>query len=97
MAIRLGRRTRIAQRVQSAPMLVMQEDRKLRSNGLALRRYRLLKEIILHLLGQIAPDSNNSLAKRARKLRVVGSTAPTSLHANTAAPSVISILCFAWS
>ena len=46
----------------------MQEDRKLRSNGLALRRHRLLKEMILHVLGQIAPDPNDCIAERARKL-----------------------------
>jgi hypothetical protein len=46
----------------------MQEDRKLRSDGLALRRHRLLKEMILHVLGQIAPDPNDCIAERARKL-----------------------------
>jgi hypothetical protein len=46
----------------------MQEDRKLRSNGLALRGHRLLKEMILHVLGQIAPDPNDCIAERARKL-----------------------------
>jgi len=49
-------------------MLVVQEHGKLRSYGLALRRDRLLKEVILHLLGQVAPYPNNSLAQGARKL-----------------------------
>src|SRR5262245_62345862 len=51
-------RRRVAARRRDARVLVMQEDRKLRSNGLALRPHRLLKEMILHVLGQIAPDPN---------------------------------------
>jgi hypothetical protein len=43
-------------------MFVMQEDGKLRSNGLALGCHRLLEEVILHLLGQIAPYPKNGLA-----------------------------------
>src|SRR6266700_6470631 len=49
-------------------MLVVQENCKLRSYGLALRCDCLLKQMILHLLGQIAPYPNNSLAQSARKL-----------------------------
>src|SRR5262245_9374864 len=51
-------RRRVAARRRCARVLVMQEDRKLLSNGLALRPHRLLKEMILHVLGQIAPDPN---------------------------------------
>ena len=40
----------------------MQEDGKLRSYGFALRRHCLIEEMILHLLGQVAPYPNNSLA-----------------------------------
>jgi len=43
-------------------MLVVQEDRKLRSYGLALRHDRFLKQMILHVLRQGAPYPNNSLA-----------------------------------
>ena len=43
-------------------MLVMQEDRKLRSYGFTLRGHRLLEYMILHLLRQIAPYPNNSFA-----------------------------------
>jgi hypothetical protein len=49
-------------------MLVVQENCKLRSYGLALRCDCLLKQMILHLLRQIAPYPNNSLAQSARKL-----------------------------
>src|SRR5436309_14819830 len=49
-------------------MLVVQENCKLRSYGFALRCDCLLKQMILHLLGQIAPYPNNSLAQSARKL-----------------------------
>src|SRR5262245_10276453 len=49
-------------------MLVVQENCKLRSYGLAFRCDCLLKQMILHLLGQIAPYPNNSLAQSARKL-----------------------------
>ena len=45
-----------------ARMLVMQEDGKLRSYGLALTRDGLFEEVILHLLRQIAPAPNNGLA-----------------------------------
>jgi hypothetical protein len=34
-------------------MLVMQENRMLRSYGLALRRDRLMKEVILHPWGKL--------------------------------------------
>jgi len=43
-------------------MLVVQENCKLRSYGLASRCDRLLKQMILHLLGQIAPRSNDGFA-----------------------------------
>jgi hypothetical protein len=43
-------------------MVVMQEDGKLRSYGLALRRDGLFEEVILRLLRQIAPAPNNGLA-----------------------------------
>jgi hypothetical protein len=49
-------------------MLVMQEDGKLRSYGFALKCHRLLKEVILHLLGQVAPYPNDSFAQGAREL-----------------------------
>jgi hypothetical protein len=49
-------------------MLVMQEDGKLRSYGFALRRHRLLEEMILHVLGQIAPYPNDSFAQGAHEL-----------------------------
>jgi hypothetical protein len=42
-------------------MLVMQENGKLRSNGLTLRRHGLFEEMILDVLGQVAPYPNNSL------------------------------------
>jgi hypothetical protein len=61
-AVRLLRFARVAQRVRGARMLVMQEDGKLRSYGFALRRHCLIEEMILHLLGQVAPYPNNSLA-----------------------------------
>jgi hypothetical protein len=67
-AVRFGCFPRVAQWVQSLLMSVMQEDRKVRSNCFALRGHRLPEEMILHLLGQIAPYPNNSLAQRARKL-----------------------------
>ena len=53
---------RVAQWVRRARMVVMQEDGKLRSYGLALRRDGLFEEVILHLLRQIAPAPNNGLA-----------------------------------
>src|SRR3982074_3232625 len=49
-------------------MPIMQEDRKLRSNRFALRRHRLLEEMVLHLLRQGAPYPNNRLTQGARKL-----------------------------
>jgi hypothetical protein len=67
-AVRFGCFSRVAQRVRSLLMSVMQEDRKLRSNCFALRRHRLPEEMILHLLGQVAPYPRNSRAQRARKL-----------------------------
>jgi hypothetical protein len=67
-AVRFGCFSGVAQWVQSLLMSVMQEDRKLRSNCFALGRHRLLEEMILHLLGQVDPYPNNSLAQRARKL-----------------------------
>jgi len=57
-AVRFGRLARVT----SARMLIMQEDCKLRSYGFTLRCYRLLKQMILHLLRQVAPYPNNSLA-----------------------------------
>src|SRR5262249_18644886 len=53
-------------------MLVVQENCKLRSYGLALRCDRLLKQMILHLLGQIAPRSNDGFAYGGRKLLPFG-------------------------
>jgi hypothetical protein len=35
-------------------MLVMQENGKLRSNELTLRRHRLSEEMVLYVLGQVA-------------------------------------------
>jgi hypothetical protein len=61
-AIRLLHFARVAQWVRSARMLAMQEDSKLRSNGVALRRYRFFKQMILDLLRQVAPYPNNCLA-----------------------------------
>ena len=49
-------------------MLLMQEHGKLRSYGLALRRGGLLEEMILHVLRQITPYPNDSLAQGARNL-----------------------------
>jgi hypothetical protein len=43
-------------------MFVMQEDGKLGSNGLALRRHHLLEEEILYVLRKVAPYPNNDLA-----------------------------------
>jgi hypothetical protein len=65
-AVRLGHLAGVAQWVRCARMLVVQEDGKLRSYGLSLRSHRLLKEVILHVLGQIAPYPNDSLAQGAR-------------------------------
>jgi hypothetical protein len=42
-------------------MLIVQEDGKLRSYGLATRRNRLLEEAILHVLRQVTPNSDNGL------------------------------------
>ena len=53
---------RVAQWVRRARMVVMQEDGKLRSYGLALRHDGPFEEVILHLLRQIAPAPNNGLA-----------------------------------
>ena len=50
----------VAQRVRRARMFVMQEDGKL--GGLALRRHRLLEEVILYVLWQVAPYPNNGPA-----------------------------------
>jgi hypothetical protein len=61
-AVRLLDFARVAKWVRSARMLVVQEDGKLGSNGLALRRHGLFEKMILHLLGQIAPYPNNSFA-----------------------------------
>src|SRR3954467_8986983 len=66
--VRLVHVARIAQRVERAWMLVMQEDRKLRSDGFAARRDRPLEQMILHLLRQVAPYPDDSLAKGAREL-----------------------------
>ena len=49
-------------------MLVMQEDGKLGSNGFTLRGHRLLEEMILHVLRQVAPYPRNGIAQRTRKL-----------------------------
>jgi hypothetical protein len=43
-------------------MFVMQEDGKLGPYRLALRCHGLFEEMILHLLRQVAPYPNNSLA-----------------------------------
>jgi hypothetical protein len=43
-------------------MLLVQEHRKLRSYGFALRRDRRLEEMILDVLRQVAPYPNDSLA-----------------------------------
>jgi hypothetical protein len=59
---------RLAQRVGRARMLLMQEDRKLRSYGLTLGSHRLLKQAILHPFRQMAPAPDNSLAQGTRKL-----------------------------
>jgi hypothetical protein len=59
---------RVAQWVRRARMLVMQENRKLRSNGLTLRCNRLFEEMILYVLRQVAPYPNNSLTERAGEL-----------------------------
>ena len=61
-AVRLFHFSWVVQRVRSPLMRIMKEDGKLRSYGLALRRHRLLEEVILHLLGQIAPYPKNGLA-----------------------------------
>src|SRR5258705_813313 len=66
--VRLFHLARIAKRVRRAWMPVMQEDRKLRSDRLALRRHRLLEEMVLHLLRQSAPCPNDSLTQGTRKL-----------------------------
>jgi hypothetical protein len=49
-------------------MLLVQEHGELRSYGLALRRGGLLEEMILHLLRQVTPYPNDSLAQGARNL-----------------------------
>jgi len=50
-------------------MLVMQIHRKLRSDGFALKRYRLfIKKMVLNILRQVAPYSNDCLAQRSYKL-----------------------------
>ena len=67
-AIRLLHFARVAQWVRRARMLVMQENGKLRSNGLTLRRHGLFEEMILDVLGQVAPYPNNSLTERAGEL-----------------------------
>ena len=51
---------RVAQWVRRARMFVMQEDGKL--GGLASRRHRLLEEVILYVLWQVAPYPNNGPA-----------------------------------
>jgi hypothetical protein len=53
-------------------MLGMQKDGKLGSNGLASRRDGLFEQMILDLLGQVAPDSYNRLTQGARELIVGG-------------------------
>jgi hypothetical protein len=60
--VRLLHFARITQRVRRAIMLVMQEDGKLRSDGLALGCHRLFEELILQVLGQVTPESDNSFA-----------------------------------
>ena len=52
-------------------MLVMQEGGKLRSYGFALRRHCLIEEMILHLLGQVAPYPNNSLTNARLSCSVI--------------------------
>src|SRR5256885_3139741 len=67
-AVGLNHFARFAQRVRSARMLLMQEDRKLRSYGFTLGGHRLLKQAILHLFRQMTPGPDNSLAQGTRKL-----------------------------
>jgi hypothetical protein len=43
-------------------MFVMEEDGKLLPHWLALRRHGFLEQIVLNLLGQLAPDLRNSLS-----------------------------------
>ena len=46
----------------------MQEDGKLLSHGLALRRHSLLEKIVLNVMGQLAPIPRNSVAQSAKDL-----------------------------
>ena len=43
----------------------MQEDRKMRSHRFTLRGHRLLEQMTLHVLRQIAPHPDNSLTQGA--------------------------------
>src|SRR5436190_10827192 len=49
-------------------MLLVQEERKLRSYRFTLGGHRLLKQAILHPFRQMAPGPDNSLAQGTRKL-----------------------------
>ena len=61
-AVRLFHFARVAKRIRCALMLIVQENGKLRSYGLALRRHRLPEQVILHLLRHITTYPNNGLA-----------------------------------
>ena len=49
-------------------MFVMQEGGKLGSYGLALGRHRLVEEMLLHLVRQVAPYASSTVRDRRRKL-----------------------------
>src|SRR6188472_3533867 len=66
--VRLLHVARIAQRIKRARMLLMQKDRKRRPDGFAARRDCALEQMVLHLLWQVAPNPDDSLAKGAREL-----------------------------
>jgi hypothetical protein len=49
-------------------MFLMQQNRKLLPDRFSLREYRLLKNVMLDVVGQFAPTGQNGFAQRAGQL-----------------------------
>src|SRR5262245_673821 len=57
---------RFAERIRGTRMLVVQEDRELWPQRFAERPCRLFKQMMLHVVRQAAPFSDNSFAQGTR-------------------------------
>src|SRR5262245_11210101 len=66
-AVGLGHFARFAERVRRARMLVVQEDRELLADRFTLQSDRLFEQMILHVLRQVAPQADDSLAQGVRE------------------------------